>query len=406
MIHAHLVSLLLLLQPDTVNGNRDEKPQTAEEQQAEAMAVEVARARISTALQSDHPLAEQIEILSEVNTRCEDPHYRAYAAYNIGALLIAEGSEDTNTLKDTVAWLQQADIVGASATLRARARYNIGHARYKLAHIKTTDTMQAADQGDLVATRNQLRSTLSGLIEAAGAFRSVSEIEPEYIQSIENLERVRREIKNLRDQIELLEDLIEQQKQQRQQQQQQAKESAERLNDLADQQQQEAQQNAQQSPPNAQEQTKDQADLNEQTNREQEQLDEMNPEQNEQLRTAQEQLERAQQAQQRAQEALSRGDQEQAAEHQMEAMEALRKAARALQESAQSQPQQQGEQAQPGADRDSQQAQNPDEAETNEGEGDQISEIAEMLLDKERREREARRVYRSTGRPVRVEKDW
>ncbi len=29
-----------------------------------------------------------------------------------------------------------------------------------------------------------------------------------------------------------------------------------------------------------------------------------------------------------------------------------------------------------------------------------------MLLEKERREREARKAYRSTGRPVKVEKDW
>ena len=41
-----------------------------------------------------------------------------------------------------------------------------------------------------------------------------------------------------------------------------------------------------------------------------------------------------------------------------------------------------------------------------EQDGEKISEIAEQLLDKERREREARNAYRSTGRPVPVERDW
>jgi hypothetical protein len=77
-----------------------------------------------------------------------------------------------------------------------------------------------------------------------------------------------------------------------------------------------------------------------------------------------------------------------------------------MQQMAQSQSQEPGEQGESEGEGQQARGEGEGQSEPQEEEGDQISEIAEMLLEKERREREARKAYLSTGRPVRVEKDW
>ncbi|MFG0245402.1 MAG: DUF4175 family protein [Phycisphaerales bacterium JB052] len=411
MIQPLFYSMLFFIQPGT-NGvqSHTEQPAAQQEQQLEPMAPELARARIAEAISDAYEFDERVKLLSEVFSRCDDPHYRASAAYNLGALMVGVDEHMSRTIEDGIAWLKQADTAAASPSLRANARYNIGHARYMLAHAQLMDAPELSNPDDLNAMVRLLQTTVDGLIESAGAFRSVHEVDPRNSRAIENLERVRREIRQLREQIEALKNLIEQQEQQRQEQQRQNEQAAERLNELAQQQQEEANQNASENPQDPEQQQAEQRELDEKTQDEQERLNESNPDQDDQLQSIQEQLQRARDAQAQAQEALQEGKQQEAAQHQQEAADALQQAAQQLgelsdQQAQQDQEGQQGEGEQQGEPQEGEGQGNPQE-DPQDGEGDEINEIAEMLLDKERREREARRVYRSTGRPVRVEKDW
>ena len=403
--------LLLVFQPQSTSLQDIPSEPVPEEQlnteAIEPMSVEIARSRIRHALDESLPGSESREIFSEVFARCESPSLRSLAAYNLGASLLHLSSPSSADLQDSIGWFQQADVINADIETRSKARYNIGHARYLLAHESQETEQQLTPPGDLNAVRERLVGMIGLLTESAGAFRSVHDINIHNATATENLERVRREIQTLREQVQQIDELMEQQQEQQQQRQQQQQESADKLNELAEQQQQESQENANQQQ-QQQQQQQDQSQISEETSQQQQSLEQMNQEQqSEGMQQVQEQLQEAREAQQRAQEALENGDLQQAAEEQQRAAESLKNAAEQMQQMA-DESQQDGEQGQGESQQQGNQQGDADMAEnpTEEDQGDEISEIAEMLLDKERQERESRKGYRSTGRPVRVEKDW
>lgn len=404
MIPSLFISALLMLQSGGENNTPLEETASADEL-VEAMSVQIALARLADALDSAIKPEERNSILGEIYARCEDPLYQANAAYNLGVSLMMK-SNDAPSLLDAIGWFIEADMLDVDPALRAQARYNIGHARYQLAQIEDEGTPQITNPGDLGGMKAQLETKLGVLMGSAGAFRSVHELEPSNTEAIENLERVRREIRLLRAQINALQDLIEQQQEQERQQQQQKQESAEKLSKLAEQQREESEENAGQPEQSNQEQQQDQSQLNEQTQLEQQNVEQMNQDGSEEMQQIRDLLQEARDAQQRAQEALEQGDQQTAAQEQQLAAEALEQAAEQMQQMAQSQSQEPGEQGESEGEGQQARGEGEGQSEPQEEEGDQISEIAEMLLEKERREREARKAYLSTGRPVRVEKDW
>ena len=415
MIPTLILSSLLALQPAEgadVQPESQSAPVIVSEGESEPMPATIARARMSEALSDETSLDDRREILSEIVARCEDISYRSAAAYNLGVSFIKNDNDSPASLGDGIEWLRISDLEGVAPALRARARDSIGHARYKLANISSEDAQGIGNPGDLGAMKEQLQSKVTILIEAAGAFRSAHDVEPTYTPATENLERVRREIRKLRDQIDALEELIKQQQEAQQQRQQVQQQAADRLEDLAEQQQQESQENAtnpQQQPDEQEKQQSDQQELCDQAQSEQDGLNQMSQEQGEeqeqQMQQLQEKMQEARDAQQRAQEALEQGNTEEASQAQQEAAEALQQAAEQLREMSQSD----GQEGESQGDQQSQQAQSGEQGDAeqpSEDEGDKINEIAEMLLDKERREREARRTYLNRGRSVPVEKDW
>ncbi len=410
MMHSIVLSTVLALSSadgsvSTTPPEQTEPQVTAEE--SERMPASIARVRLKQAMGHATPFDDRQEMLAEIVARCDDNAYQSAAAYNLGVAFMKHAPENSASLTDAIEWLRRADSEGTDPALRARARDSIGHARYLIASTHTQQSPAIASPQDLDAKLELMQRKLSTLIESAGAFRSAHDVDRTYRPAIENLERVRREIRALRDQINALKDLIEQQRQAQQERQQQQQESADRLDELADQQQQEAdenQSNSSQEPEGQREQQEDQEELNNQTQREQEGLEKNSEDQSEQMQDIQDELQKARDAQERAKDALERGDTEQAARDQQEAAEALRNAAEQLRDMAGSEGQGSGEREQQPQSGDQQEGQQQGEAENEEG--DQISEIAQQLLEKERREREARKVYRRTGRPVPVERDW
>lgn len=401
-----LIPFLLLLQPTTGAQTETEEVFVADAPQ-EPMSRDIAIARMNEALTADQPQADRIDLLSEIYARCDDATLRAASAFNLGSMMIIGDETSAETLEDGIGWLRLADKRGAEQSLRARARYNIGHARYMQAHAEP-GADQMISPGDLSSMVPVLEEKIGMLHDAAGAFRSVHEIEPANSDAVENLERVRREIRQLREQLQALKDMIEQQQEQQRQQQQQQEEAAERLRELAEKQRQESEQNRSDPEQSNAQQQQDQSELNEQTEQEKDLAEDVSPTGSEQSEQIQQSLENAREAQKRAQQALEQGDTQQAAEQQQKAAEALREAAEQMQQMADSQSQQQGPEGEQGESESQSQgeAQGEQEGEPQQNDGDEISEIARMLLEKERREREARKAYRSTGRPVKVEKDW
>lgn len=410
MMYSIVLSTVLAFVPvdestATIQPEQTEQQTTAEG--AETMPANIARMRLRQAMDHATPFEVRQEMLAEIVARCEDSVYQSAAAYNLGVAYLQHAPDNTTSLSDAIEWLRRADSEGTDPALRARARDSIGHARYLIASTHTEQSPAIASPQGLEEKLEQMQSKLSTLIDSAGAFRSAHDVDRSYRPAIENLERVRREIRALRDQINALKDLIEQQRQSQQERQQQQQESADRLEELAEQQQQEAsenQSNSSQDPEDQRKQQEDQEELNNQTQREQEGLNNNSEEQGEQMQDIEDELQKARDAQDRAKDALERGDAEQAAREQQEAAEALRNAAEQLRDMAGNEGQGSGEQQQGQQTGDEQEGQQQGEAENDEG--DQISEIAQQLLEKERREREARKVYRRTGRPVPVERDW
>ncbi len=310
--------------------------------------------------------------------RAPNDDLRAAAIYNNAVLAKREGRAD-----DALASFTDARSLATDPTLRRDALSNIAHL-----HASSAELPQ-----DQPPTLESLDGAIEALKSAERAFLDASRTDPSHAPSVRNLQRTRQKLRELQDQRDQLE---QQQSQQQQQQGDQGQQSqnADQLQQLADQQREQAQQseNAQsqeQSEQQRQERQQQQQDLSDQTQQAQEQMDESLDEQ------TREDMERALQAQQRAREALEQGDDEGAAQAQQEAADALEQAAQRLREQG-SQGQQEQEQQQQGEG----------EADEQGDPRDEIDELAQRLLDKERRERERRSVYRQGGQPVRVEEDW
>jgi hypothetical protein len=346
---------------------------------AEPMSAETARHRMAAALAADQPGPEQLGQLIEVAERSDDPAISAAAAYDAGTLALRLGDERASSL------LAQADRTAMNPALRARARFNLGHAAMP------PEPDQPATDLDAIDAR------LAGLREAAKRFRSVLEVEPGHREAAANTERVRRMIRDL-----------EQQRRQVEDRQRAMEELAEQLERLADQQSSQAErsrQRAERGERGGEQAAEQQETLSEQTDAAAEQAAQQAGD-----GAPREQLESAQEAQQRAAAALERGDEEGAAEAQQEAADALRRAAeQARRRSGGGQGGGDADEAQPDQSPPDAEQTRQDGAERGDAEGDagvRIDPIAEALLDKERREREQRGQYLQRGRRQQVERDW
>ena len=372
----------------------------------------IARQRITQIIQGDTTLSDPQETLTEIIQRCGDLEVVSLAHYTLGTTQLNQPNLQPKLIQRSITAFEQADTASNDPAIRSQSRFNIGHAYYLLAHLPPeNDTLE--NQIDIQSMIDSLKEKNVILRASAGAFRSVIEIKPTDSDAIGNVERVRMEIQSLNDQIKSLEDLLEQQQQQEQEQQQkqqqEQQDAADKLDELAQQQQQQADQSSSNPPEDSAEQEKqrnDQSELSDET--ETTRQDIANQESKQDLtEQIEKKIQEAQQAQSRAQEAMEEGDQPRAAQAQQNAADALKEAAQAMQELAdQSKEQSEGKgengESQEPSDTD-QSAQQPNE---NEEKGDQISEIAKQLLDKERRERDARQAYRAVSRPTKVEKDW
>ncbi len=407
-----LLAIFTLMPISASFGSDDTVAENLAGNEAEPMPASIARVRIQQAMDHATPFEDRHSILSEVVARCEDHQLRSIASYNMGIAYIRRQPTDPGSLADAVEWLRQADTEGTSSELRVRARDSIGHAWYLMARADQENQDTALNPTDLPAMKEQLVDELEQLIVSASAFRAAHDVDHSYRPAIENLERVRQEIQNIRNQINSLEELIEQQQdqaQQRQQQQQQQQETAERLEELAEKQQQEANENSEQSsktPEEQSQQAEDQDELCNQTQSEQEGLSEQQDD-SEAMQEVEQQMQSARDAQERAQDALSQGNMQEAAKAQEEAADALESAANKLREMSEN-----GTEGKNGGEPEPEQESDGEEQEPEQSQGDdaeeapqEISEIAQQLLDKERRERE-RRKARRTPRVVPVERDW
>ncbi len=396
MIPVVLFSVLMLAQP------------TDGQALVPVMDVQIARSRIAEVIVDATPSDHRLQTLRDVVERCEDLGLVSVAQYNLGTTLIDLAQEEPERLDEAIKFFRDADRTALASQIKSKARFNLGHAYYQIAQRVSDDATQSSP-GDLERMVESLKGKIEHLKDAAGAFRSVMEVDPSNTHAPGNVERVRREIKELQDQIEALEQMIEQQKEQQRQEQQQRQEIADQLSELAQEQQAQAEATASSPPENAQEQEQQSQAQQELSNKTDIANEEVSQQQG--AEEALEKLKEAQDAQQRAQEAIEAGDQEQAAKEQEKAAQALQEAAQQMQELAdqgneknkQGDESEQGKQGEQGEDEE--QEGNPED-QADEGQGDEISEIAKELLDKERRERERRQAYRATGRPIKVEKDW
>ena len=370
------------------------------------MVPEIARSRIVFAVDESTSIEERNEALLEVIERSIDVELRAIAHLNLG---ISQMEQDDSTgVSLGIESLRAADRSSRVPQLRARSRFELGHLFYQQAkHTNNPDSLELA--GDMQAILDSLNVQFGMLKESAGAFRSVFEVVDSHELAISNLERVRREAQLLQNQIDAIEKLIEQQREQQQQQQQKQQDAADKLEELAQEQQSQSDESKSSPPQSEQDQQKqqeEQQNLSDETSTTKDDISE----QTEDTQAVQEKIQEAQEAQRRAQEAMDEGDHERASDEQRKAAEALKEAAQKMQEMAdKSKEKNEGESDKGEGDKDSQQSDEPQEnsEQSEDGEqGDEISEIAKELLDKERREREARQAYRATGRPTKVEKDW
>lgn len=342
-----------------------------------------ARRRLAAVAASEAPTAEDLRMLMAISERVQDPSLRALAAYNAGTLAAAMGDDRA------VGLLERADRTAGLPSLRAAARFNLGHAAMPAADAPE-DTVEAID------------ASITALRRSAELFRSVLDLEPGHAEAAGNTERVRRRIRELRekrDAIEAREEAM--------------RELAEQLEQLAEQQEQEAGESksqAEQGQSPGESAGERQQSLNERTEAAEQaaQSGGMDGEGAEAIRQARE-------AQERAQKAIKADDTGAAAEAQEEAAEALQRAAEKAREGAgKDEPGEGGE----GEGSEGEPAEDPAPAPTNgsDGEGSdeatgaqqgpQIDPLAEALLDKERREREQRTRYIQRGGRQQVERDW
>ncbi|MBX3379035.1 MAG: VWA domain-containing protein [Phycisphaeraceae bacterium] len=316
---------------------------------------------------------------------------------------------------------RQADLESRDTELSARARFNLGQSLLKLA-----ETKQPGEEG-----ADQVRTRLEG---AAKAFRSVLDVNPGDVEAARNVEITRKMLKDFEQQQEKqkqqeqskddkpqdgdAKDQKQDQKQGDKQDQKQGgkqdqkdqagkqsgkssdehQQNSDKLKELADQQSRAAdqtkkaaeQQSAAEREKEQRQAKADQDKVNQETKQEQ-QRQELEKNSGEK---AKQNIDEASKEQQAATEALKKGDEKTAEAHQRKAAELLNDAAKAENEAAEQAKQEEGKKQEQNA--------KPKEQEP------KYDQTASQLLDKERRERDARQqVLRALrGTPVPVEKDW
>jgi len=337
----------------------------------------------------------------------EAVYNRAVAAYEQGRL------EEAERL------LQRVDSARGAGDLAARARYNLGRL--------TVDRLMSDPPRDPEQAIERLKF-------GEQMFRGSLDLDPNDREAARNLELTRmmraeieRQLAELERQREQLEQLAEDLARAEQDQRRESRETR----SLDEQQAPEAQgdQSGGRSDQQRSEQEADQRELSERTGELSERLEELRRQMQEQalgdqLLEAQEAVERARQAQERAAQQLEQARVRRAERSQERAADDLRSAFEILQEELEQgeesegeqqqgeQPEQEGNQEQEAQ----QQDQAPQERRASDAPGpgdeeleaDQIAELVEQLLEKERREREQLREHRRRremqARPV--EKDW
>ena len=367
-----------------------------------AMLSEIARSRIVLCLDNEVDINERLEMLEEVIVRCEDSQLVSGAHLNLGILKLELGETDPEYFQQAVDHFRASDRLTHDRVLQISARFRIGHAYYDHADGAQESPNLGApfDPEELLGT---MRTRVETLRSSAAAFRSVIDIDSSQARASMNVERVRREIQSLLDQIQSLEEMIEQQQEQQKQQQKEQQDAADALNELAKEQQDQADQTASSPPQNDDEQDQQQSEQQDLSDSTEQQRQEIEQQDNDGTDEVDQKMQEAQEAQKRAQEAMQQGDQEKAAQEQGTAAELLKEAAEAMQRLADESEEQQGDPENPnGGD----QTKEPESNDADSEEGDELDEMTQSLLDKERREREKRQVYRAKGRPVQVEKDW
>jgi len=352
----------------------------------------------------------------------ESPPTSAAMKYNTGRDLFLTGK-----YAEAAEQFRSADIESHDPELSARARFNLGQTLLKQS--------EPANGTDPKVSPEQVKSLLQG---AAQAFRSALEAKPGDAEATRNVEIARR----------MLKDFEEQQEKQRQQQQkhkqskegdskdqqqnqkqdgkqdqndqgqkdkdqkdqqgqqsgkagEQNQQNADQLKDLAEQQERAADQSkkaSEQKDPGQKQREQDQAKRDQQSVSEQTEQQRKASESSADEQTKQK-TEEAQKEQQAASEALKKGDEKAAEGHQRKASELLKQAAQSEQEKADQAKQEEAKQGE---------GKNQDKNGKPKEEQPKYDQTASQLLDKERKERDARQqVLRALrGRPVPVEKDW
>lgn len=340
----------------------------------------------------------------------------ADALYNSGRELFLAGK-----YSEAAERFRSADIASPDPELSARARFNLGQSLLKEA------SPQEGKPIDPAQTKARLK-------EAAQAFRSAFEAKPGDAEAARNVEIARRMLSDLEEQQEKQKQQEQQQQQSDKNQQKDAKsgenqepqnqggdqqeqgdksaqqhqDNADKMKDLADQQNRAADQSKKSSQ---QKNSEERQNERRKAENQQESVSEKTEQQRQESaqstsEEAKKKLNEAQKEQRAASEALKQGDEKKAEEHQRNAAELLNDAAKAEQEAAQqakqSHEQKQSKQDQQSAATKAENKQQPKD------EKPKYNETASQLLDKERRERDARQqVLRALrGKPVPVEKDW
>lgn len=342
---------------------------------------------------------------------------RADDLYNKGREAFLGGKFD-----EAAELFRKADLESSTAELSARARYNLGQSLLKQATAaqgQKTDPEKLKQQ--LGAAAAAFKSTLDSNNDDTEAARNV-EIVRKMIRDVEEQQKQQEQQKNQQKQDQNKQGQDQQSKDQNQdeqgqdgkqdqsqqsggknQQSQQHQQNADKLKDLSKQQSQAAdkskdasqQQDEQQRSEKSRQADAAQDNVNEQTKQQ--------AEQQQASKQAQEQMEKAQQEQQAASEALDKGDTKKAEDHQRRAAEHLDEAAKAEQQAADEarQAEQKEKDTKDQKGKDGKEGKPKDDK-------PKYDQTASQLLDKERRERDARQqILRALrGKPQPVEKDW
>lgn len=344
--------------------------------------------------------------------------------YNTGRELFAAGK-----FAEAAQHFRDADLQTTDAELSARARFNLGQALLKQASPPSGAPSSAKPE-----------ETKARLEAAAQAFRSAYESKPDDTEAARNVEIARRMLKDFEEQQKKQEEQSknEQSKdgesneqnqdkskdQQKQDQQskggkqdqkdqggqqsgdagEQNQQNADKLKDLAEQQRNAAdqtkkageQQDAKKRNDERQKAEQDQQSVSEKTEQQQKESSKSAGD------DARQKMDAARKEQQAAQDAMKQGDDKKAEQHQRNASEMLREAAQAEQRKADQAREQQAEEDK------AKQGDPKEQGKDAQKQEPKYDQTASQLLDKERKERDARQqILRALrGRPVPVEKDW